>query len=75
LIEEVIELLTEDAIALNCLKEIQHARTILKRGTSACRQLEVFDKSKADGADDPEAFKAVVDMLVAETAMDLPEGS
>lgn len=72
LIEEIIEIVTEDATALGCLKEVHHARTILKRGTSACKQLEVFAKSKAAGADEPEAFRAVVDMLVAETAADLP---
>ncbi|MEO1240748.1 MAG: carboxylate-amine ligase [Pseudomonadota bacterium] len=73
LIEEVIEMVTEDATALGCLKEVQHARTILKRGTSACRQVDTFAKAKADGADDAEAFMQVVDMLVVETAADLPE--
>lgn len=73
LIEEVIEMVTEDATALGCLKEVQHARTILKRGTSACRQVDTFASAKADGADDAEAFMQVVDMLVIETAADLPE--
>ncbi len=73
LIEEVIEIITEDATALGCMNEVNHARTILKRGTSACRQLEVFAETKAKGADDPEALVAVVDMLVKETAADLPE--
>lgn len=73
LIEEVIEMVTEDATALGCLKEVQHARTILKRGTSACRQVDTFAKAKADGADDAEAFMQVVDMLVVETAADLPD--
>ena len=72
LIEEVIEMLTEDAAALGCLNEVQHARTILKRGTSACRQLDIFKEAKDAGADDKEALVAVVDMLVDETAADLP---
>ncbi len=72
LTEELIEIMTEDATALGCLKEIQHARTILKRGTSACRQTETFASAVAGGADEAEAFKAVVDMLVEETAADLP---
>ena len=72
LIEEVIEMLTEDAAALGCLNEVQHARTILKRGTSACRQLDIFKEVKDAGADDKEALVAVVDMLVDETAADLP---
>lgn len=73
LVEEIIELISEDATALGCLKEVAHVRTILKRGTSACRQIETFDQAKADGADEAEAFKAVVDMLTAETAADLPD--
>ena len=75
LIEEVLELVTEDATALGCLKEIQHARTILKRGTSACRQVETFEKAQADGASEAEAFIRVVDMLVEETAADLPKAA
>jgi carboxylate-amine ligase len=72
LIEELIEIVTQDATALGCLKEVMHARTILERGTSACRQIDAFAKAKKDGADDEEAFIAVVDMLVRETAADLP---
>jgi len=72
LIEEIIEIVSEDATALGCAKEVAHARTILKRGTSACRQIDAFEAAKKDGADDSEAFQAVVDMLVRETAADLP---
>ena len=72
LIEEIIEIIEEDAKALGCLKEVQHARTILKRGTSACRQTETFAQALKDGAEEPEAFKAVVDLLIEETAADLP---
>ncbi len=72
LIEEIVEMVTEDATALGCLKEVQHARTILKRGTSACRQVDTFAAAKAAGADDPEAFIQVVDLLISETAADLP---
>ncbi len=72
LIEEIIEIVTEDATALGCLNEVQHARTILKRGTSACRQLETFAQAKQNGASEEEAFISVVDMLVKDTAADLP---
>jgi carboxylate-amine ligase len=73
LIEEIIELVTEDATALGCLKEVQHARTILKRGASACRQIETYAEARKAGADEKEAFIKVVDLLVQETAADLPE--
>ncbi|PQA86867.1 carboxylate-amine ligase [Marinicaulis flavus] len=75
LIEEVLEMIAEDATALGCVKEVQHARTVLKRGTSACRQVETFKKARDDGADEPEAYIQVVDMLVRETAADLPESA
>lgn len=72
LIEEIIEIIAEDATALGCLQETQHARTILNRGTSACRQIEAFQKTLEAGADNEEALQAVVDFLVSETAADLP---
>lgn len=75
LIEEIIEMVMEDATALGCVKEVSHARAILKRGTSACRQLDTFASAKKQGADDTAAFVAVVDLLVAETAADLPEAT
>ena len=75
LMEEIIEMVAEDATALGCMKEVAHARTILKRGTSACRQLDAFVNAKKEGADDATALIAVVDMLVTETAADLPEAT
>ena len=75
LMEEIIEMVAEDATALGCMKEVAHARTILKRGTSACRQLDTFANAKKEGADDATALVAVVDMLVTETAADLPEAT
>ncbi len=75
LMEEIIEIVADDATALGCMNEVNHVRTILKRGTSACRQLEVFAEAKEKGAEDPEALVAVVDMLVKETAADLPEAT
>ncbi|NND00708.1 MAG: carboxylate-amine ligase [Gammaproteobacteria bacterium] len=72
LIEEIIQLLSEDAQAIGCLKEVQHARTILKRGSSACRQVAARCEAIAGGASEKEAMIAMVDMLVNETAADLP---
>jgi carboxylate-amine ligase len=68
LVEEIIELLRDDAIALGCLAEIEGLRDILGRGTSAHRQLQVFETAVQDGANEAEAFNAVVDWLVQETA-------
>jgi carboxylate-amine ligase len=67
LLEEMLELVREDAETMGCTADIVHARTILKRGTSAHRQVKVFDEARASGASEREALKAVVDWLIRET--------
>ena len=67
LIDEIIEFVREDAEHFGCVAEVEHARTIVARGTSAHWQLDTFHKAVAEGADEHEALKRVVDMLVAET--------
>lgn len=67
LLEEMIQLVAEDAEALDCRREVEAARDILKRGTSAHRQRAAFAAALARGADKPTALKDVVDALVAET--------
>lgn len=71
LIEELIDILHEDAQALGCLNEILHARTIIERGSSASRQLDVYEQSLEAGDSEEEALRAVVRDLVAETKADL----
>jgi glutamate---cysteine ligase / carboxylate-amine ligase len=71
LLEELLVLLREDGEALGCTKELEHARTILSRGTSAHRQVAIFEKARAQGATEREALKAVVDFLIRETAAGL----
>ena len=68
LLEEIIGLLREDAVELGCLPEIEGLRAILERGTSAHRQLRIFEAALQSGADEREALGAVVDWLVVETA-------
>jgi carboxylate-amine ligase len=71
LLEEMVALTAEDAARLGCGAEIANARDILARGTSAHRQLAVRREALAAGADEREAFAAVVDWLVAETVAGL----
>jgi carboxylate-amine ligase len=71
LLEELFELVAEDADHFGTTAEVQHARTILKRGTSADRQLARFEEAKALGGTDHAALIAVVDEIVEET-MTLP---
>ncbi len=68
LVEELIDLVEPDARRLDCLAEVAHARTILRRGTSADRQRKVHADALAGGADRQEALLAVVDWLIDETA-------
>ena len=67
LVSELVELVRADAEALNCVAEVEHARTICERGTSADRQLAVYRSAIEAGATEDEALKAVVDALVADT--------
>ena len=67
LIEEILELIAEDAEALDCVEEVARARDITLSGTSADRQLTRFAAERADGKSTEEAFIGVVDMLLEET--------
>ncbi len=67
LLEEILVLIDQDAGHFGCRDEVSHAREILARGTSAHRQLAVFDQALAQGASRAQALAAVVDWLIAET--------
>jgi carboxylate-amine ligase len=67
LLEELLALVREDAIALDCLAETEHARTLLKRGTSAHQQMDVYQAARDQGATDGEALSAVVGWLARTT--------
>ena len=69
LMEELLDLIHDDAVALGCVKEVEHVREILAHGTSAHRQLKVHEEAMADGATPKEAATAVVDHLIVETAV------
>ncbi len=67
LLDEMIELVREDAEALGCLAEVGRARDVVKRGTSAHRQIAIYEKAREAGAEDAEALRKVVDWLIEET--------
>ncbi len=71
LLEEIIELIEVDALALDCLDEVKHARNIVRNGTSAHRQLEAYHQACEDGADKMEALRKVVDLLIEESVAGL----
>ena len=75
LFEELLALTKEDAKRFDCVAEIRHGRKILKRGTSAHRQLAVYYKAIEAGAEPQEALKKVVDFLIKETVAGLVRAS
>ena len=66
LLEEIIQLVEEDAIALHCLDEIHSARQIIQGGTSADRQRKVYTNAIENGAERHEALSDVVRSLIVE---------
>ncbi len=69
LIEELMSLVGEDAVALGCTDELAKVHNILQRGTSAHRQLKDYELERAAGASEEDALKSVVDTLIADTAI------
>jgi carboxylate-amine ligase len=67
LIEEILELLQEDAAFFGCERELNHMRTIIQEGTSAHRQVRAYEQALAEGMDHESALHAVVDLLIDET--------
>lgn len=71
LIDELLELLAEDAEALECTAELENLRDILARGTSSMRQRAVRASAEATGADHNTQMRAVVSHLIEEFQADL----
>ena len=67
LLDEMIELIAEDAEALDYKDEIAHLQTIVAHGTSAHRQVAAYETAIAAGRSPEDALKAVVDLLIADT--------
>jgi carboxylate-amine ligase len=68
LVEEWLALIQEDAAFFGCEQEVAGARRIVAEGTSADRQMRVYEAAIAAGASGEEALNAVVDHLIVETA-------
>jgi len=67
LVEEIIERTAEDAADLGCIAEVARAREIVENGTSAERQIAVYEQAVAAGASPDEASRLVVDHLLIDT--------
>lgn len=71
LVEEIVDLVAEDAEALGCLAEVRRARKIVVRGTSAHAQLRCYADAGGDAEHD-RAMAAVVAMLREGTLAGVP---
>ena len=70
-IEALVEELTEDARALGCEGELRHSLAIVREGASADEQLDLYRLRRLEGASEQEALRAVVDLMVEQTAAGL----
>ncbi len=71
LLDEVLEMIRDDARELGCEREVDLARWIVARGTSADRQLTLYTEALGRGLSSRDALAGVVDWLSAETVGDL----
>ncbi len=71
IIERVLAYIRDDAEFFDCVAEVEHARAIVSRGTSADRQLTRYDYEIEQGADVNDALARVVDQLIEETQADV----
>ncbi len=71
LMDELIDLLEEDAGILKCSQEILRARDITAQGTSADRQRQIFSDEKSAGKSDEDALRSVTMSLIDEFTADL----
>ncbi|WP_201837217.1 carboxylate-amine ligase [Microvirga zambiensis] len=67
LLEETLDLVAEDAKVLGCQRELDLARWIVARGTSADQQLTLYTEAVGRGLSNRDALAGVVDWLSAET--------
>ena len=67
MLEQVIEDAERDALALGCLEEVKHCRTIVGSGTSADTQLAVFERAHGGTENRDHALRAVTDWLAEAT--------
>ena len=71
----IVEELAEDARELGCEPEIRRTRTIVRDGTGADRQLDLYRLRRHEGDAVDEALRSVVDLMLAETREGLDDSS
>ena len=64
---ELVERLADDARALGCEAEVRHALAIIKDGTGADRQIDLYRLRRLEGDSEADALHRVVDQVLAES--------
>ena len=73
LAQELLELVREDAHFFGCMRQVEHTLKIVETGTGADRQIARYKALKEQGADETEALKGVVDLIMEETLVGTEE--
>ncbi len=75
LLTTLVDELAADAEALECEAEVRRAFIIVRQGTGADRQIDLYRLRLLEGDTQEEALRHVVDMLLAETREGLGDAS
>ena len=67
IVTELIEQIRDDAGALQCEGEVEHIGRIIREGSSADRQEDVYRQAMLDGAGEADALRRVLDSIIDET--------
>ena len=65
--QDLVSDLADDAEALGCEAELAHVLDIVRAGSAADRQVDLFRLRRLEGASQEEALLSVVDLIVRET--------
>lgn len=71
LVRGLIESLADDAAALGCEDEVRRCLSIVREGTGADRQIDLFRLRRLEGDSVEDAMRAVVDLVLEETQADV----
>ena len=65
--QDLVRDLADDAKALKCEAELRHVLEIVRNGSGADRQVDLFRLRRLEGASHDEALTEVVDLIIRET--------
>ena len=66
-VQDLVEMLADDARELGCESDVRRALEIIREGTGADRQVDHYRLRRLEGDSHEEALRAVVDLVLAET--------